>query len=156
MKYNSTYFGLIDFENLQEWYEIEMPFNNRNIAVSITILSKNSVEKEAIERIDNYLSDLEKKEQFIRKILFQNYVEQGEVKNYIDFIKEDLATNEIAALPDDEKIVQQLHLLQIVFYPEKEDTMFSVFDYTIGEELTDDLLVVKYYKNENIRITIES
>ena len=163
MKYNSTYFGLIDFENPQEWYEIEMELNNRKITVSITILSKNSVNKGAIERIDNYLSDFEKNEQFIRKIIFQNYIEQGETKNYVGFIKEDLATSEIASLTkaninlsDDEKIVQQLYLHQIVFYPEKGDTMFSVFDYTIDEELTDNLLVVKYYKNENIKITIES
>jgi len=55
-----------------------------------------------------------------------------------------------------EKLLSVIQLLRIGFYPEKEDALFAMYDYTIQEELTNDLLVVKISKNDQPVVTIES
>jgi ATP-dependent exoDNAse (exonuclease V) beta subunit len=59
-------------------------------------------------------------------------------------------------LSKQQQMLSMLKLLTIIFYPEKDDNMFAVCDYSIGEDLTDDLIAVKLYKDGHIRIDIES
>jgi len=163
MKFISKHFGEIDFKNPQEYYEIEMQLNTKIVAISMSILSKNIDDKDII-KIDNYLTNFKENEKQIRQLLHQDFKNKRETVNYINLLKEEYPLNEIllliesnkSKLTDDKKLLNELYLVQIAFYPNKEDKMFAVLDYTINDALTDDLLVVKCYKNESIQITIES
>jgi hypothetical protein len=49
-----------------------------------------------------------------------------------------------------------IYLIRINFYPEEEDRMFAGYNNSISEELTDDILAIRIYKNGDVRIVIES
>ena len=94
----------------------------------------------------------------------KDFKEDGEARGYIDDQIEGQEQDDIQDLIGDidkklskeEKLLSVLSLLRVVFYPENEDKMFAVFDYTIDEELTDDLLAIKLYKDDRITIDIEN
>ena len=161
----TKYFGEIDFERLEEWYETELELNGKTVEVSITVSTKtNSLDKNDIQRVEDYVENLQSNEASIRLLIQEDFRGKGETKNYIDTQieyqdKEDIADLIKAAdkkLSKKEKLLSVLTLLRIVFYPEKEDKIFAVFDYTINEELTDDLLAVKLRKDNGVTIDIES
>ena len=43
-----------------------------------------------------------------------------------------------------------MYLRRIGFYPEKGENTFAIFDYTLNEELTDELLVIGVSKDKDI------
>ena len=164
-KHITRYFGEINLDKLEEWYETEIDLNGKTVEISITVsTAAKNIDKESIETIENYVDDLKNNEDNIQLVIHRDFKEMGETKEYIDNQielqdKEDIANlieNADKKLSKKEKLLSALILLRIVFYPEKEDKMFAVFDYTIDEELTDDLLAVKLYKDSSVTIDIES
>ncbi|MDU1893053.1 MAG: DUF2004 domain-containing protein [Dysgonomonas sp.] len=161
----TKYFGEINLDELEEWYDTELELNGKKVEVSITVsTASKSLDKDDIQKIDDYIENLQSNEENIRFFIQEDFKRKGETKDYIDNQIEEQDKEDITYLIRDadkklskeEKLLSALILLRIVFYPEKEDNMFAVFDYTINEELTDDLLAVKLYKNDSIRIDIES
>ncbi|MGB4812191.1 MAG: DUF2004 domain-containing protein [Methylophilaceae bacterium] len=161
----TKYFGEINLEKLDEWYEAELEINQQTVEVSLAISTAATIlDKAIIQKIENYVDHLQSNAKAIRQLIQQNFKEKGEAKYYIDSQIEDqdkgdiddLIENADKTLNKKEKLLSILTLLNIRFYPETEDNMFVVFDYTIDEALTDDLLVVKIYKDDTVRIDIES
>lgn len=164
-KHLTKHFGVINLSKPNEWYESEIQLNEQNIDVLIACSGTTSkLEKETLQRIEFYIDNFETNEANIRLLIKENYLKNGEAKYYIDNKIEqqnkddiaDLIENADKKLSKKERLLSILKLLEIRFYPESEDKMFVVFDYTIDEELTDDLLVVKQYKDDTISIDIES
>ncbi len=162
---STKYFGEIDLDNVEEYYEIELELDNRTVELTINISTANrTIDKESINKIEDYIANLQTNEKDIRSFILEDFKEKGESKNYIDFQiegqeKEDIAdliSNADKKLNKKEKLLSVLYLLRISFYPEMEDKVFAVYDYTIDDDLTDDLLVVILYKDNTARITIES
>ena len=161
----TKFFGEIDLERPEEWYEAEHEINGETVEVSMTFSTTCKIlGKDDIERVDNFIENLRSNVEAIRLLLQQDFESEGETRNYIDSQIEEQDKDDIADLIKDadkklskkEKLLSVLTLLRIVFYPEKGDKMFAVLDYTIDGDLTDDLLVVKLYKDNNVTIDIES
>ena len=161
----TKFFGEINFEKLEEWYETELELNGKTVEVSITVSTKSkSLDKNDIQRVEDYVENLQSNEESIRLLIQADFMGKGETKDYIDTQIENQDKEDIAdliktadkKLSKKEKLLSVLTLLRIVFYPEKEDKIFAVFDYTIDEELTDDLLAVKLRKDNGVIIDIES
>ena len=165
MKHLTKYFGEIDFDQLNEWYETEIELNGKTVEVSITVSANSkSLDKDDIQSVDNYVEDLQTNERDIRHLIQQDFKRRGETKNYIDVQIEEQDKEDIADLIENtdkklgkkQRLLSVLNLSRIIFYPEKEDNMFAVFDYTIDKDLTDDLLAVKLHKDYDVTIDIES
>jgi hypothetical protein len=166
--YNSKYFGKIDFKQLKECYETDIEFNNKMIEITINSTSSitQSFGLESIKLIDDYIDNLAKNEAIIRDVIYEdfNIYPKGFVRSYIngqikDQDKEDIAdliAEVDKKLKKNEKLLSVLYLLRIGFYPEKEVLFFANYDYTIDEDLTDELLVVVENKDNSIAITLES
>ena len=161
----TKFFGEINFEKLEEWYETELELNGKTVEVSITVSTKSkTLDKNDIQRVEDYVENLQSNEESIRLLIQADFMGKGETKDYIDTQIENQDKEDIAdliktadkKLSKKEKLLSVLTLLRIVFYPEKEDKIFAVFDYTIDEELTDDLLAVKLRKDNGVIIDIES
>ena len=161
----TKYFGEIDLAKLEEWYEAVLEINQESVEVSLAIADVVAMlDKEIIQKIESYVDQLQNNEKNIRLLIQQNFKEKGEAKYYIDSQIEGqdkgdidkLIENADKTLNQKEKLLSVLTLLNIRFYPESEDNMFAVFDYTIDEQLTDELLVVKIYKDDVVQIDIES
>jgi hypothetical protein len=164
-KYLTKHFGEIDLDSLEEWYDSEIEINGKIVEISIAISAALSgVDESSLQAIDNYIDNLNINEISIRYIIEKDFHKGGEVADYIEQqIKHqdkekitNLIFNIDKKITKKEKLLSILDLLWIRFYPERDDTMFAVFDYTICEELTDDLIAVKLLKDENILIDIES
>lgn len=163
-KLSTRYFGEIDLDKLEEWYDTEIELHENTVEVSITVSAKVKVDSKNIQAIDHFIDNLKSAEENIRQIIYQDFKQGGETKTYIDLQIDGLEKEDIAdliegadnTLNDNEKLLSVLHLLRIIFYPEQEDNMFAGFDYTIDEELTDDLLAFKIYKDNSVKIDIES
>jgi hypothetical protein len=161
----TKYFGEINLITPNEWYEAEIELNEQVIEILIACSGTASkLDKEILQRIDNYIDTLETNEAKIRLLIKENFIQEGEVKDYIDDQIENQEKDDINDLIEyadkklnkKEKLLSVLKLLQIAFYPEIEDKMFAVFDYTIDEDLTDELLAIKVYKDNSVTIDIES
>ena len=160
----TKYFGEIDLDNVEEYYETEIEVQGRPVEITINITGSKTIDLDSIQAVEDYLDNLTINEENIRQIIYQDFKEKGEAKNYIDFQVEELDKDDISDLIESadkklnkkEKLLSVLYLLRIGFYPEKEDKAFAVYDYTIEEEYTDDLLVIIIGKDNNIKLTIES
>jgi Protein of unknown function (DUF2004) len=161
----TKYFGEIDLDSLQEWYDSEIEINGKIVEISIAISSAlTGVDEISLQAIDHYIDNLNTNESDIRHTIEKDFHEDGEVADYIEQQIKHQDKEKIANLicyidkkiTKKEKLLSVLDLLWIRFYPERDDTMFAVFDYTICEELTDDLIAVKILKNKSILIDIEN
>ena len=150
--------------NIEEYYETEVELNERQIEIVVNTIGMKKIDKESIQAIDNYIDNIGINEKSIRLVIHKDFEQKGEAKNYIDFQMKEQDKEDIAELIEyadkklskKEKLLSVIHLLRINFYPETKDKVFAMYDYTIGEELTDDLLVVKVLRNNNVEVTIES
>jgi hypothetical protein len=163
--YSAKYFGEIDLDGPNQWYETELNVNNKTVEVLFTVLdTSTSIDKEAIQKIEAYLDNFQDNESYVRSCMQENFKQKGDVMDYIDFHIEEFDKEDIAdlikgidkKLSKKEKLLSILVLLRIVFYPERDDGTFAVLDYTISEELTDELIAVKLYKDDTMDFAIES
>jgi hypothetical protein len=163
-KLATRYFGEIDLDRLEEWYDTEIELHKNTVEISITVSTKVKVDTANIQAVDDFIDELKSDERHIRQIIYHDFKKGGETKTYIDLQVDGLEKEDIAdliegadkSLNDKEKLLSVLHLLRIIFYPEQEDNTFAVLDYTIDKELTDDLLVFVINKDNSSKITIES
>lgn len=161
----TKYFGEVELDDAEKYYEITLELHGKSVEVTIELQKGISpVSELELQTVDDYLNDLENHEQIIRGKLREDFRAEGEAKNYIDSQIEEQDPDEIAELikpfskrfSKAEKVLAALQLVELRFYPQKDDKMFAVYDYTIGQDLTDDLLVVKLSKDNSLEITIES
>jgi hypothetical protein len=163
--YSTKFFGEIELDNVEKYYEIDVELYDKTVELTIYIsTASTSVDKESIIAIENYIENLEENEKDIRSLIWEDFKSGGEVKNYIDWQIDEQEKEEIdnliltvdKKLNKREKLLSVIYLLRIGFYPEKEDKVFAVHDYTIDDDLTDELLVAILDKNNTVTITIES
>jgi hypothetical protein len=163
--YRSRYFGAIDLEKVDEWYESEIELKGRIVTLDLYIEGPSEIQTTDIEMIDNFLSDLSENEANIRLALDKDLKEKGFTHSYIKIVKDYIEEEDLKELlshvdkkfKKQERILAAIYLSRIGLYADKEDETLAVFDYTISEDLTDDLLVVNISKDKQIqRITVES
>jgi len=162
--YSTKYFGDIDLNNANEFYEADLKLRGQHFEAVINIIGTKPINKESIQSIERYLDDLHDHEAEIKQLLREDFKKEGVVYEYIDLQVENLNKANISKLIEGiklklnkkEKLFSVVHLLTINFYPDEDDPMFAMHDFTINKDLTDDLLAVKLYKDNTVRIDIES
>lgn len=144
-----TFFGSIDIQNLEEYYEVDIDFNGKTIQIDLNFENK-TVDNKVIELIEKQLADIGELNSKNLVEIGKDYTNNGFSFNYADELVDELELNNI------KDVITGLHLIRIGFYPEVENAGI-VSDYTIGKELTDDLLVVfRKLDGEFDGISIES
>jgi hypothetical protein len=146
-------FGLINLDALNEDYCSNLEFNGKTITIDINF-AKTNTEKSAMDSIKFFIENIDN---FDRENIgyiqgdFDN-VNGHTVKDYVTFHVEALGDEflkkiDIASDQDDkgQQFLKKLHLTRVGFYPDgKYDTSyFAVFDYSVGKDLTNQLIVVK-------------
>ncbi len=157
-------FGLINLNKLEKEYDAGVLINGHEISLDLnfetTTISKENLS--VVKKILNNISDYQRKTR--AAIVEDANDEDGITREYLDFHIEELIENELKELLGHitsqrkkvKKIFKLLQLTRIGFYPEDEQN-YAVFDYTIGDELTDYLLVVVMNQHDEIAfITMES
>ncbi|MGF2410835.1 DUF2004 domain-containing protein [Ferruginibacter sp.] len=159
------HFGPIDPNDLEEYYEVEISFNSRQIEIDLNFENK-TIDPKRLETVQHFIDNIR-----IFDINNKNYIvndynnKNGDaVKFYLQHHLEELGITELAALlpagskkPDHEKLLlQKLHLVRVGIYPDNANE-FAIFDYSIGRQITDDLVVIFTDENGNLDyMTVES
>lgn len=149
-KYQLSIFGEIDLENLADYYEGELEYDNRNISLDLNFESS-STDEELMEIIQKFIQNISKYDAKNRNYIEEDfYNKDGEtIKEYCDFhineigkekLKE-VIVSDTSSKNFSEQIMKNLKLIRIGIYPENDDN-FAVFDYTFNKDLTNYVIAI--------------
>ena len=147
MKKDITYFGEVEINSPQETTEGKVTLDNHQIELDLNFYG-GVPEYDWVAEYENYINGLEQHKADVEVAIRADYEEEGDVKEYIDFHLEELdaaTVEKILAGTDtseskEERLLSALKLVRIGFYPGNEN--YAVWDYTIGREIADMLVVV--------------
>jgi len=147
MKKNITYFGEIDVNSPQEWNEGRVDIDNCQIELDLNFYD-GVPDHNWVNEYENYIKDVKQHKSIVEAAIRSDYEEGGDVKGYVDFHLEELESAVIYAVLEgsdtskskEERLLSALKLVRIGFYPGGDN--YAVWDYTIGKEITDLIVVV--------------
>lgn len=159
------HFGFIDPAALEEYYDVEIPYQDTEIQVDLNFGNK-TIDPARLETVKQFIENIRIHDLSNRKHIEADYNNGGgdTVKFYLEHHLEELGKDELAELVDlnskssehEKQLLKKLHLVRVGLYPDSED-QFAVFDYSIGQEITNDLVVIFTDENGNLDyMTIES
>jgi hypothetical protein len=157
------HFEEIELDKVSEYYDTELVIGGKAISVDLNF-DNTTISEELAGRINLFIDKISVfNEQFLQAI-HNDYLTGDTVKLYVEhhldiFEDEDaMASLEIAdtSKSKTEQLLSLIHLKRVGLYPEN-DTHFATVDYTIGDEVTQYLIVVVVHENGDIEyITMES
>ncbi len=158
------HFGPIDPGDLEPYYETAIIFNNRKIEIDLNFKTK-TIDPKLLETVQHFIDNIRIFDINNKSYIAHDYSDKDgdTVKFYLQHHLEELGNAELAVLlPHGSKkheheklLLQQLHLVRVGIYPDSSNK-FGIFNYTLGREMTDDLVVIFTDKNGNLNyITME-
>ncbi|MBK6634666.1 MAG: DUF2004 domain-containing protein [Chitinophagaceae bacterium] len=163
--YIMPHFGPLDHTSLDEYYDTETDFNGTKIQIDLNFGNK-TIDPEKLAIVKDFIDNIRIHDINNRKYIDNDYNEdEGDtVKFYVQHHLEDLGENELTTLIDinskssehEKQLLKKIHLVRVGIYPEGED-QFAIFDYSIGQEITNYLIVINTDENGNLDyMTMES
>ena len=159
------HFGPLDPTSLDEYYDTEIDYNGKQIQIDLNFGSK-TIDPKRLETIKAFIDNIRVHDINNKKYIDNDYNDNDgdTVKFYLEHHLEELGENELAALIDlnskstehQKQLKNKLHLVRVGIYPEGED-QFATFDYSIGQDITNYLIVIDTDENGNlVYMTMES
>lgn len=157
-----AYFGEIDIKPSEEEIECEVVLDKKRICLDLNFF-EGVPEYDWLNEYEDYASNLLQYKKAIDNYIVKDYNSNGKAKEYIDFHVEELdksSINKILKTTESDttigkRLLSVLKLERIGFYPGEKD--YAVWDYTIGKNVTDRLIVIITDNKGNIKeITTES
>lgn len=147
MKKDITYFGEVEINSPQETTEGMVTIDNHQVELDLNFYD-GVPDHDWVEEYENYVKDLGQHKAAVETAIRADYEEGGHVKEYVDFHLEELDAATVekvlagtdASESKEKRLLSALKLVRIGFYPGNEN--YAVWDYTIGREITDMLVVV--------------
>lgn len=149
-EYTLPHFGALDIENLEEFYLTDIESNGNTVHVDLNFETQ-SLDTDTMDKVKTFIDSIERINILNNKHITNDFNdEDGDtVRVYMDHHIEELDSAEISNLInfDDTKIeptkqlLSKLRLVRVGIYPQNED-FFASFDYSIGMDLTDYLIVI--------------
>jgi hypothetical protein len=147
--FSLPHFGEIDLSNLEEYYDVDIEYNDRQLSIDLNFDGK-SIDMEKMIIVKNFIERIAEWDKKNEKRIEDDYNnnDDGTVKFYVGFVMElneeepfgVIDLNNAAVTPQ-KQIIEHLHLVRVGLYPEQEEA-FAIFDYTIGRDLIDHLVVI--------------
>lgn len=148
--YKLPHFGQLDPVNLDEYYDVGIDFNGKEIQIDLNFENK-TIGIKRLDMVGRFLEKLNEFDEKNKKYMEQDYKdEEGDtVRTYIEHHLQEIDKDELNELVDfDNKLIEpatqlmeKLQLVRVGLYPDAED-QFATFDYSIGEEFTNYLVVI--------------
>lgn len=146
-----NYFGKIDLNNTLEYINVSSNINGNKISIDINFFEK-KISKKTIEQTIHLLNNLSEIEKNAKKIILEDYKNQNEVFGYIEHHLREFSENDLQSIGiiqteklEEKKLkfLNKIKLVRIGIYPEDSARM-ATFDYTIGRDLTQYLIVLRF------------
>lgn len=152
------YFGMLDPASLDEYYDATIDFNNTSIQIDLNF-EKNTIDIQRLDIVNHFIENIRIHDLKNKKYIQDDFDDNtgDTVKFYLENHIEELATDDLNELigrgtktADQPKLLlKKLHLVRVGLYPDSE-AQFAIFDYSIGKELTDYLIVINTDENGNL------
>jgi hypothetical protein len=168
MEHSLPFFNEIDLSSLVEYYQVETILNADKISIDINFKRK-STDENTYKDIKDFLEKISKFSEQNQLLIENDFKENGEALDYINFYLEELDEDELsrtiniddANTSKEKQLLTKLKLVRVGLYPDGkyETDYFGVFDYSIDidGEPGNQLLVVKTNKKGELHhITWES
>ncbi|HVU58291.1 MAG TPA: DUF2004 domain-containing protein [Puia sp.] len=148
--YTLPYFGQLDLANLEDYYQVEIEFEGGTIEIDLNF-EETSIDAKRMDKAVKFIETISAFDKKNKKYIEKDFKdEEGDtVREYISHHLQDINREELAGLVDfdnksvspEEQLFKQLRLVRMGLYPESED-QFAIFDYSIGVDLTNYLVVI--------------
>lgn len=159
------HFGPIDPDALEEYYDVDIDFNDTQIQIDLNFDHK-SIEPQRLQVVSHFIENLRIHDLNNKKYMEQDFNDKNgdTVKEYLENHLEELGEDDLEGLIDfnsksadhPKQLLKKLQLVRVGLYPDSED-QFAIFDYSIGRELTNYLVVINTDENGNLDyLTMES
>lgn len=161
-KKNLTYFGEVEINSPEEYIEGKVLIDNRLVKLDLNFYD-GVPKRNWVEEYEEYILHFLQHKKNVETAFMTDYEDGEETKEYVDFHLEELDSSEIdkilentnASKSKEERLLSALQLVRVGFYPGGEN--YAVWDYTIGRDITDQLVVVNTDNKGEIRyVTMES
>lgn len=149
-EYTLPHFGNLATENLEEYYTVNIEFDGDEIEIDLNFENK-TFDTITMDKVKNFIENIEKYNKLNKTYILNDYNdEDGDtVKSYLEHHLDEVEKEELSNLInfDDKTIEPELQLLKnlklvrVGLYPDNEDN-FAIFDYSIGVEITNYLVVI--------------
>jgi len=160
-----AHFGTIDLQSLEEYYEVEIAINDNLVLIDLNF-EEETLAPESMQMVQHMIQNLAAIDSENRAYLYDTFHnnEEDAVSFYLQHHLDNLAADDLATLVNPAistaeqaaQLLTKMHAVQISFYPEGEE-IIAVFDYSIGEEFTNYLLVVgRNPQNDICYLSLES
>ncbi len=164
-KYILPHFGQLETTQLDEYYEAEISLKDITVQVDLNFDST-QIEPARLDIAKRFIEQLPDFDFRNKKYLEQDYADESAdtVRTYLEHHLDELGEEELSALIDysikkispEKQLLKKLQLVRMGLYPDSED-QFAIFDYSIGPELTQYLVVIFTDESGNPEyITMES
>ncbi|HMK05442.1 MAG TPA: DUF2004 domain-containing protein [Ferruginibacter sp.] len=159
------HFGVLNPSSLEAYYDVDIDFNNTEVQVDLNFENA-TIDVKRLEITKHFIENIRIHDLNNRKYIQDDFNdEEGDtVRSYLEHHLEELATDDLnelvgpaAKTADQSKLLlKKLRLLRVGLYPDSVD-QFAIFDYSIGKELTNYLVVINTDENGNLDyMTMES
>ena len=159
------HFGLLDASALEAYYQVDITFDGKQIEIDLNF-EHQSIEPKRLETVMHFIENIRIHDINNKGYIAKDYYQKdGEtVKLYLKHHLEELGDTELAALIDNRnkavepelQLLNKLHLIRVGLYPDCEK-QFVIFDYSLGREMSNYLLVINTDENGNLDfMTMES
>jgi hypothetical protein len=162
-KYSLPPFDELYINSLEDYSKTEIEFNGREIKLDLNFKEK-SIDRQKLDIVKKFITNLTESDSVAVTAIKENFKSGGIVKDYIEHHLNELETDDLSFVIDnsnktlskEEQMLSKVYLKRVGFYPANKK-QFAVFDYTIGQELTDYIIVVNFKEDGKIdHLTMES
>ncbi len=165
VEYTLPHFGQLATENLEEYYDVDIVFNGNEIQIDLNFDNK-ATDIATMDKVKNFIENIENFDNLNKTYILDDYNddEGNTVKFYIEDHLEEIGKDELSTIINfddttielEQQLLAKLKLVRVGLYPESEDN-FAVFDYSIGQDITNYLVVINTDENGQLEyMTMES
>ncbi|PWS27016.1 hypothetical protein DHW03_13435 [Pedobacter yonginense] len=163
--YSLPHFGDLPTENLEEYYNVDIDFNGNEIQMDLNFENK-SIDRLTMDKVKHFIENIDRFDKLNKTYILNDYNDEDAdtVKFYLEHHLEEIGKDELSKLINfdatttkpEQQLLTKLILVRVGLYPENADN-FAIFDYSIGREITDYLVVIiTNEKGELVNMTMES
>ncbi|WP_162687473.1 DUF2004 domain-containing protein [Bradymonas sediminis] len=158
------YFEELDLTQLDEYYDVEIKLGSDEIKIDLNF-EVEEIDPGSMDLVKRSIEDIESQDAKNRAHISSDFYSEsaGTVKSFMKFHIDEIgsALSGIVDFDDtsksfDQQLMEKLKLVRMGFYPQYS-TGFIVFDYIVGREISDEIVVVNIDRQgELINIAWES
>ncbi len=150
---------------MEEYYDVNIELDGNEIQIDLNFENK-TIDTITMDKVKKFIENIEKCDKLNKTYILNDYNdEDGDtVRSYLEHHLEEVEKEELSNLINfDDKttepelqLLKKLKLVRVGLYPDNEDN-FAIFDYSIGEEITNYLVVINIDENGQLDyMTMES